>query len=151
MKLRLKIKTSGWEIICWVKRGWKIFEFKLWKNNILKKLYAERSKAEKIMEKLNRAQKCSNLGPQNLGSRGGGGPPVIQQNRMMLITQCCTEYIIFLSKKSWSRKYTLIFCYVEKLSHISVLGNFLFSIQYNLSVVKHIHVVKFFIKLATDN
>ena len=28
------------------------------------------------MEKLNRAQKCSILGPQNLGSRGGGpGPP----------------------------------------------------------------------------
>ena len=27
------------------------------------------------MEKLNRAQKCSILGPQNLGSRGGPGPP----------------------------------------------------------------------------
>ena len=26
------------------------------------------------MEKLNRAQKCSLLGPQNLGSRGGPGP-----------------------------------------------------------------------------
>ena len=26
------------------------------------------------MEKLNRAQKCSILGPQNLGSRGGLGP-----------------------------------------------------------------------------
>ena len=26
------------------------------------------------MEKLNRAQKCSVLGPQNLGSRGGPGP-----------------------------------------------------------------------------
>ena len=30
---------------------------------------------KKIMEKLNRAQKCSILGPQNLGSRGGPGPP----------------------------------------------------------------------------
>ena len=29
---------------------------------------------KKIMEKLNRAQKCSILGPQNLGSRGGLGP-----------------------------------------------------------------------------
>ena len=29
---------------------------------------------KKIMEKLNRAQKCSILGPQNLGSRGGPGP-----------------------------------------------------------------------------
>ena len=28
----------------------------------------------KIMEKLNRAQKCSILGPQNLGSRGGPDP-----------------------------------------------------------------------------
>ena len=27
------------------------------------------------MEKLNKAQKCSILGPQNLGSRGGPGPP----------------------------------------------------------------------------
>ena len=27
------------------------------------------------MEKLNRTQKCSILGPQNLGSRGGAGPP----------------------------------------------------------------------------
>ena len=26
------------------------------------------------MEKLNRVQKCSILGPQNLGSRGGPGP-----------------------------------------------------------------------------
>ena len=46
------------EIICQAKRGMK-----------------------KIMEKLNRAQKCSILGPQNLGSRGGenrdypGAPP----------------------------------------------------------------------------
>ena len=29
---------------------------------------------KKIMEKLNRAQKCSILGPQNLRSRGGPGP-----------------------------------------------------------------------------
>ena len=29
---------------------------------------------KKIVEKLNRAQKCSILGPQNLGSRGGPGP-----------------------------------------------------------------------------
>ena len=31
---------------------------------------------KKIMEKLNRAQKCSILGPQNLGSGGGPGPPL---------------------------------------------------------------------------
>ena len=36
------------------------------------------ARQKKIMEKLNRAQKCSILGPQNLGSRGGArapGPP----------------------------------------------------------------------------
>ena len=49
------------EIICWVKRGIK-----------------------KIMEKLNRAQKCSILGPQNLVLRGGrprdtpGSAPVLK-------------------------------------------------------------------------
>ena len=33
------------------------------------------ARQKKIMEKLNRAQKCSILGPQNLGSMGGAGPP----------------------------------------------------------------------------
>ena len=33
------------------------------------------ARQKKIMEKLNRAQKCSILGPQNLGSRRGSGPP----------------------------------------------------------------------------
>ena len=35
------------------------------------------ARQKKIMEKLNRAQKCSILGPQNLESRGGGAraPP----------------------------------------------------------------------------
>ena len=32
------------------------------------------ARQKKIMEKLNRAQKCSILGPQNLGSGGPGGP-----------------------------------------------------------------------------
>ena len=32
------------------------------------------ARQKKIMEKLNRTQKCSILGPQNLGS-GGAGPP----------------------------------------------------------------------------
>ena len=56
------------------------------------------ARQKKIMEKLNRAQKCSILGPQNLGSVGGPGPrapppgsaPVIRRtlrleiNRMQL-------------------------------------------------------------------
>ena len=33
-----------------------------------------KARQKKIMEKLNRAQKCSILGPQNLGSRGGRAP-----------------------------------------------------------------------------
>ena len=33
------------------------------------------ARQKKIMEKLNRAQKCSILGPQNLGSGEGPGPP----------------------------------------------------------------------------
>ena len=37
------------------------------------------ARQKKIMEKLNRAQKCSILGPQNLGS--GGGPPWIRTCR----------------------------------------------------------------------
>ena len=36
------------------------------------------ARQKKIMEKLNRAQKCSILGPQNLGSGGGPGPPWIR-------------------------------------------------------------------------
>ena len=32
------------------------------------------ARRKKIVEKLNRAQKCSILGPQNLGSRGGPDP-----------------------------------------------------------------------------
>ena len=32
------------------------------------------ARQKKIMEKLNRAQKCSILGPQNLGSRGAQAP-----------------------------------------------------------------------------
>ena len=32
------------------------------------------ARQKKIREKLNRAQKCSILGPQNLGSGGGLGP-----------------------------------------------------------------------------
>ena len=33
------------------------------------------ARPKKIMEKLNRAQKCSILGPQNLGSKGGPRAP----------------------------------------------------------------------------
>ena len=36
-----------------------------------------KARQKKIMEKLNRAQKCSILGPQNLGSRGGASEYII--------------------------------------------------------------------------
>ena len=43
---------------------------------------------KKIIEKLNRAQKCSNLGPQNLGSRGARppGPPGSAPGSSLLAT-----------------------------------------------------------------
>ena len=40
-----------------------------------------KARQKKIMEKLNRAKKCSILGPQNLGVKvggGGGGDPRLQ-------------------------------------------------------------------------
>ena len=50
------------------------------------------ARQKKIMEKLNRAQKCSILGPQNLGSGGGGrarapGPPPGSAPGTLLILQ----------------------------------------------------------------
>ena len=47
-------------------------------SKILKKKYAKQSEAKKIWKKLDRAPKCSILGPQNLGSGGArapGAPP----------------------------------------------------------------------------
>ena len=50
------------------------------------------------MEKLNRAQKCSILGPQNLGSREGPGPPgppwictCIMLVNYLLISEICLK------------------------------------------------------------
>ena len=44
-------------------------------SKILKKKYAERSKAKKIRKKLDNAPNWSILGPQNLGPGGVPGPP----------------------------------------------------------------------------
>ena len=46
------------------------------------------------MEKLNRAQKCSILGPQNLGSRGGLGPWVPLDPHL--------KYLMEFDKHQWS-------------------------------------------------
>ena len=43
------------------------------------------------MEKLNRAQKCSILGPQNLGSRGGPGPRAPPLDPHLVYSQICTR------------------------------------------------------------
>ena len=50
--------------------------FWIWtlKKQHIKEIICRAKRGKKIMEKLNRAQKCSILGPQNLGSRGGPGP-----------------------------------------------------------------------------
>ena len=54
--------------------------FSIWtlKKEHIKEIICRAKRGKKIMEKLNRAQKCSILGPQNLGSRGArapGAPP----------------------------------------------------------------------------
>ena len=43
------------------------------------------ARQKKIMEKLNKAQKCSILGPQNLGSRGGPGSPGLPGSAPVII------------------------------------------------------------------
>ena len=62
------------------------------------------ARQKKIVEKLNRAQKCSILGPQNLGSGGGARAPgapldphliqtwlVLLQNLIIWMTGCITR------------------------------------------------------------
>ena len=52
------------------------------------------ARQKKIMEKLNRAQKCSILGPQNLGSGGGpppGSAPVQTQTARAKLAQDCQQ------------------------------------------------------------
>ena len=44
------------------------------KQHIKRNNMPSEARQKKIMEKLNRAQKCSILGPQNLGSRGARAP-----------------------------------------------------------------------------
>ena len=45
------------------------------KKQHIKEIICRAKRGKKIMEKLNRAAKCSISGPQNLGSGGGPGPP----------------------------------------------------------------------------
>ena len=54
------------------------------------------ARQKKIVEKLNRAQKCSILGPQNLGSGGGPGPrpPPLDPHLSILV---CTVFDYCLS------------------------------------------------------
>ena len=50
--------------------------FSIWtlKKEHIKEIICRAKRGKKIMEKLNRAQKCSILGPQNLGSGGARAP-----------------------------------------------------------------------------
>ena len=47
------------------------------------------ARQKKIMEKLNRAQKCSILGPQNLGLGGGARAPVAPPGSAPAGTDTC--------------------------------------------------------------
>ena len=50
------------------------------------------ARQKKIMEKLNRAQKCSILGPQNLGS-GGARAPGPPPGSAPEVFECFVEFI----------------------------------------------------------
>ena len=64
-----------------------------------------KARQKKIMEKLNRAQKCSILGPQNLGSIGGRAPPTstgsapedLKRSLLIVYTACLSERAIGVS------------------------------------------------------
>ena len=62
-----------------------------------------KARQKKIMEKLNRAQKCSILGPQNLGSGGTRAPgapldPHLQSNENRTLQRKTQTYLV------WSEK-----------------------------------------------
>ena len=61
-----------------------------------------KARQKKIMEKLNRAQKCSILGPQNLGSRGAPGPPLDPHLVDYVFDECNKHIGVFLK---WSRTF----------------------------------------------
>ena len=63
------------------------------------------ARQKKIMEKLNRAQKCSILGPQNLGSGGGPGPrgPPGSAPELASYRRKCSTTCLFLLRTSNSR------------------------------------------------
>ena len=54
-----------------------------------------KARQKKIMEKLNRAQKCSILGPQNLGSGGGLGPRGPPLDPHLALFLPFTQFIVF--------------------------------------------------------
>ena len=59
------------------------------------------ARQKEIIEKLNRAQKCSILGPQNLGSRGGPGPrgprPPLDPRLLNLTGNSTFEFLSFVT------------------------------------------------------
>ena len=86
-----------------------------------------KARQKKIMEKLNRAQKCSILGPQNLGSKGGPGPraPPTLDPRLHIYHR----YVI-LSVKELAGPFALFKAY---LSEYPVFSNLLPLISYAYS------------------
>ena len=72
------------------------------------------------MEKLNRAQKCSILGPQNLGSRGGPGPRGPPWIRTCLKSSSGGELKLYLK---WKRNtFPEKYIYVPLLKDLISLG-----------------------------
>ena len=52
------------------------------KKQHIKEIMCQAKQGKQNMKKLNRAQKCSILGPKNLGSRGGAGSAPEQNHRL---------------------------------------------------------------------
>ena len=59
------------------------------------------ARLKKIMEKLNRAQKCSILGPQNLGSRGVGSLAPLDPHLAYDKNATFTRYKLYLPTIYW--------------------------------------------------
>ena len=68
------------------------------------------ARQKKIIEKLNRAPKCSILGPQNLGSRGDPGPrappPGSAPGKELLILKTCLEVSTQYTSFLWPSQHT---------------------------------------------
>ena len=70
-------------------------KFSIWtmKKQHIKEIICRAKRGQKIFEKLNRAQKCSIWGPQNLGSRGV--PPDPRLIELKVLLHFAENYVVF--------------------------------------------------------